>query len=1032
MLNSKQGYKMITQIPDQINQLFQISIITLIMLALSLPALAAERPFPVHNLSIAFDLENHQLRGSSNIELPAGESIELQLGFLSITSVKINGKMPEFDLDRGLLAIPSSPETQKIEISFAKSYPPDGFESLIDTDGIVLADIWHPLANREMVFKLTTTIPAGFVAVSEAEETIVFPGTPTATEKQVIFRFPYPLSVLHFIAGPYVVEEETFSDGKILSSFFFAEDQVLAKGYREKARSYLDRYEKLIGPYPYKRFAIVENRLPTGYAMPTFTLLGQAVVRLPFIKDTSLGHEVLHAWFGNSVRIDIEDGNWAEGLTAYLADHAFAQDQDLGSTFRKEQLVKYRSYVHGDDVLPLKKFTGAADELSTKYTIRAIGYSKGSMFFHMLKNTVGEETFLAALRDFYSRMKHRSAGWSDLLASFEKESHIKLKAFFDQWLTRTDLPSLTVRQLEVDESSGQPLLSFQLVQKNTPPYQLTVPILIKTTQKQITKKITVADKETFINLPLTATPTELIIDAGYDLMRELSLSELPPTWSRFAGAPNKLAIIEATDGANEIFAPFIDLLQGMNCRIVRGNNVTDAELSASAVIFLGTGGTISRSLFAQPVHPASGLTVDIRNNPLNQAEVAVLVSSQDREETALAIHKLSHYGKYSYLNFKKGQIQEKRITETDAGLRFPLLSMPAGIPVQASQPFKEIIHKLLENRIVYVGETHTSYADHNLQLRIIKALYKHDPHLAVGMEMFSRPTQPVLNDYIAGKIDEKTFLKRSKYFKQWSFDYRLYRNIINFARRHHLPVIALNLEKKVVSSIFKSGGTDTLSKEEKEELIKDRNLDMPGYRERLAEVYQLHSTPGNEAENHFSGFVQAQALWDETMAESIVEYLKTNPDDRMVVMAGRGHTLKDTAIPPRVNRRMPVRQAVVVNSDGNPADPETADFLFFSSPESLPPPVLLGVMLEETDDGNGVTVADLSPQGQAKAAGIKKNDIIVAIDGESVNTIEDVKIIMLYKERGDSVKVSVNRPHALFSDEQLEIEVSLAEKKQAH
>jgi hypothetical protein len=301
--------------------------------------------------------------------------------------------------------------------------------------------------------------------------------------------------------------------------------------------------------------------------------------------------------------------------------------------------------------------------------------------------------------------------------------------------------------------------------------------------------------------------------------------------------------------------------------------------------------------------------------------------------------------------------------------------------------------------------------------------------------MFSRLTQKNLDDYIERRIDEKTFLKQSNYFEQWRFDYRLYRDIINFARRHRLPIIALNIDRKIVSTIYRNGSTDDMVSIEKDVLPADRDLDMPGYRERLVSVYQHHpatqETTGED--DRFKGFLQAQTLWDETMAESVAQYLAANPDMRMVVIAGRGHTHKTTAIPPRVFRRLSVQQAVVVNVEaGVEADPDAADYLFFSPPAALPPAPLLGVMLKETENETGAQIADLSPQGQARVAGIKKGDIIIAIDNEPIKDVEDVKIAMAFKEGRESVRVRLKRPHLLLADEELELEVDLKSKKSPH
>ena len=248
----------------------------------------------------------------------------------------------------------------------------------------------------------------------------------------------------------------------------------------------------------------------------------------------------------------------------------------------------------------------------------------------------------------------------------------------------------------------------------------------------------------------------------------------------------------------ELFKSLLAELADADVRVLLQGDLNDKDLSANALLFLGTEGSLSRSLFAQPKHPAEGFVLDARRNPLNPYQVAVLVSASDSAQVEKASRKLRHYGKYSYLAFKDGIIREKNITETDMGIRVELVRLPVGIETDRSKPFDDIAARLANYQVIYVGENHTSYEDHLLQLEIIRAMYEHSPRLAIGMEMFNRPVQPVIDRYLAGELDEKSFLKESGYFKNWSFDYRFYRDIINFAKYNHLPIIALNLEKDIV------------------------------------------------------------------------------------------------------------------------------------------------------------------------------------------------------------------------------------------
>ncbi len=529
------------------------------------PAGAGHFTAPTHSISMEFDLPSYSLKANSRIELPAGVSLHLNLSSLNVSRIIINGQPTESSQGNNSLDIQSSPKDQQILITYSKEIEPgaSGYDMITET-GITLIDRWYPVADHEMFFKLTAHIPVNFEAISEANEIVSFQ---INDKKQVTFRFPHPLFSINFIAGPYVVTQESFGDEKSLVAYFFPEDQELAAEYLAKTKKYLERYEAMLGPYPYNRFSIVENRRPTGFAMPTFTLLGQSVVRLPFIVDTSLGHEVLHAWFGNGVRMSPQEGNWVEGLTTYLADQSFAEDQGRGSTYRKEQLVKYQSFVRPDMDHTLRGFNNVGHGDIKGQPIRAVGYNKSSMFFHMLRNKVGPDVFTASLQDFLKRSIFKAAGWSDLQTSFESASGMDLGNFFTQWLDRNDIPILAIQQPEINNNDGYPIIRFNIVQLNDIPYVLEVPIVIKTGTEEIKKTISVSESSSAIEIPLASVPQALVIDPEYDLMRQLAPSELPPTWSQFLGAPDKMAILPSEEYRAQ-YKSLLELLEESDAHVL--------------------------------------------------------------------------------------------------------------------------------------------------------------------------------------------------------------------------------------------------------------------------------------------------------------------------------------------------------------------------------------------------------------------------------------------------------------------------------
>ena len=220
--------------------------------------------------------------------------------------------------------------------------------------------------------------------------------------------------------------------------------------------------------------------------------------------------------------------------------------------------------------------------------------------------------------------------------------------------------------------------------------------------------------------------------------------------------------------------------------------------------------------------------------------------------------------------------------------------------------------------------------------------------------------------------------------------------------------------------MFRKGATDELTDEQLTQVAAERDLELPGYGKRLRTVHAMHNNSPHGS--NFSGFIQAQSMWDETMAESIVNYLQTHPGKRMVVIAGTGHVYKDSGIPPRVARRMDIRQSVLIVDNGMDRGMEEGkqlDYLMFSKSITLPPAGKIGVVLNEkksTGDQPGqVRIIQISPHGKAGQAGLMENDVILSIDDFPVSTVGDLKAALMNKNPGDTVTLNVRRQNTTLS-----------------
>lgn len=329
--------------------------------------------------------------------------------------------------------------------------------------------------------------------------------------------------------------------------------------------------------------------------------------------------------------------------------------------------------------------------------------------------------------------------------------------------------------------------------------------------------------------------------------------------------------------------------------------------------------------------------------------------------------------------------------------------------------------KLRSERLIYVGETHTAYADHLMQLAVLRAMASRTDGLAVGVEWFQQPFQPVLDAYLAGQISEAEMLRRTEYYDRWRFDYRLYRPIVQFAKEKGIPIIALNAPAELTREIGRRG-INALPTDLRAMLPDSYDVTDKAYEAALREVYEVHNR--DDSDEGFQRFTEVQLTWDESMAQRVSLYLDENPAGRMLVLAGKGHVNGRSGIPNRVTRRTGIRGVTLASYD--PASPQFggADYLVLIADEHLPPAGMMRVLLDTTDDG--VFISGFSPHSPAQAAGVKEGDRLVSINGNPIRYYTDVKIAMIDQPPGSEVEVTLERRDLLGRERSVSYKMALA------
>ncbi|GEM_PF-90795 len=993
------------------------------------------------DLRVVLDLSQGEIRGMGSFVVGAVGTVIRIPSVTSVTKISLGGggeMEPVMSENGRVISLPKEYAGRRVEIGFVTRV-----DSLMGAEAAgrrseVLASA--PMSNRDFltclapwtpyfpaggIYQLNVVAPPGLIPVSEADQ-IQYEELENGSSLHR-FHYPYPREFPSLVAGRFFLFSHETEGGILLQCFFLKDDPGLAQLYLSEMERFINMYEGLIGPFPYHRFAVVANRFQTGFAFPTYTLIGDRLLPMPFIRKISLGHEILHSWFGNAVGVKDSGGNWCEGLVTYLADHYFSELQGEEIQWRHDTLAEYMAWVDQDRDMPLSHFQARGDDRSKK----AIGYGKAAMVFHMLRREVGDELFFKALGDLYQDFRFRKAGWSDIEGIFSRESGQDMGWFFRQWVDRPGLPEIVFRPGVITlAGDGYVELDLELEQKlkgDEQPWRLTLPVVFKGKGQEVSRLLHLSGKSNHLTMKLPFLPLFAVADPGYDVARKLTPPEIPPMIGTLLGDREKYAIIQQPM-KTELIRKVKAQLEQMGFKLAEQEALKHDQVKNSSILVIGRPRGRLAMLIPMPDQESrekrgknlnepddsegrqadeTGTAVQILalKNPMNSAHAVAVVMSKRPELLPSVLARLIHYQKYASLRFDSGgRVVDRTRGEFHPGISIDLFQPTYGVMSTALKPASMLFGNLSDNQVIYMGETHDDMGFHKAQLQALEEIYRSGRPVAVGLEMFQARFQPVLDEYLAGKIDEKEFLKRSEYFERWRFNYHYYRPVIQFCKEHSIPVVALNLPTEVSRKIARSG-IQSLTPDERAWLpdvgTARFNAADPAYVELLKEIYFSHQA---NTLQKFEYFLQAQLAWDITMAANITGFLQRHPDHTMVVLVGSGHVVYGFGIPSHVKRSGIVKQATVVSGKEEEPDPEKADLFIF--PPNLPEPFTpkLGVIL-----GDGLKVRQVVKGGPAALAGIIPDDTIVAVDGNELATIEDLRLELFFKKRGARIKITVLR-----------------------
>ncbi len=659
---------------------------------------------------------------------------------------------------RGMINHGMKEIVQEYSRSFSES------DGIISSSGVYLSgsSYFYPyFPDQQISFRAELSLPGDF--------SCIMPGNRLKKGKSFeIWQERHPVDEITVSCGKF--KEYSMKDGaRIYYAFLLKDDEPLARQYLETAKKFVNFYSSLLGAYPYSKFAMVENFWETGYGLPSFTLLGSKVIRMPFILSSSFPHEILHNWWGNGVFVDYSFGNWCEGLTVYLADYLIKEDKNKGREYRRDILKKYSDYVKGSKDFPLKNFISRHSSAQ-----EAVGYGKSMMFYHMLRLKLGDEVFLNGLRYFYSANIFKKASFNDLRASFEKVSGMDLKAFFEQWLEREGAMELELENPEISENKGVYSVNFTLKQKGPFIYEgIKVPAVFYFENEMVKKYIDFSVSSQSFSFSFAQKPSAMAVDPDFEVFRKLSPLETPPALSMVLGQEGPNIVLPCSSPDIKEYSELAETwsLHKENRPIVSNDCSLSAPPSNASAWYLGGknkfapllsgyldqyGASLNEKYFfdGKDTYDISSKTVVMAfYDHFNPSISAAYIISNSPKTLKKAASKLPHYSKYSWLifdengnNYKTGtwdrEISNLKKEFSAAAVKYAYSSKPlAEIPSFIS---KENLEKHIEKLSVEIKERFpgsrgfqeaADYVVHNLKkygLKPFYADYKSEFELTTG------------------------------------------------------------------------------------------------------------------------------------------------------------------------------------------------------------------------------------------------------------------------------------------------------------
>ncbi len=917
----------------------------LLFLCLLLPALALANPTP-SRYQIEVVAEKNLLKGKAQFELLREGLYEFYKGNLKIISIELDSKPLKIisSADTNTFRIFNPQKNSTLEIIF---------EVNLEASNAIYPQIWEdflPYPKDAFFWEMTLNVKDEkglnlFIPYEEKE---------AINEEKNLYKITKPLfKPPPLIRGSFIHRKLSFTGGEL--EFLFP------KLSSEQEWKEFERYfQKEIVKYPFPEVLFPFKKM---FFMPFFEKRSYPLLTLLPLNLKEGYEPILEAQISQTLKygLNLHQSFLLEGLKTYLTSYVLS---------------------------PTKR------EFRKKLLLRDSEEAKAFFYLYEKIENIGEKAFEEFLKNYVQRYLFNGSAEELFIGNLSKLANSSFKADFETF-QKVDL--ITEFEVSPLENENRFFLRVKILQeKSFRPLPLEIVVETEKGEK-IKRKLYLYHKENFFDLFFTHKPIRVTLDDEYKIYRSLSFEESPFTWERLFSSKGLIYLAK-----KEALPLYRDLITNLREKgySLKFESLELNSLPKENLIFLET---LPKN-FHLPF-PMEGFYFRILPHPQSQDHFLAFIKISSTQDLKKILSKREQLKTAQEFHFKKGEWVFIRQNFAKEGIILEIKEKPKfyGMRPQALKSLENFLPELLPVQVILIGENHDEYSHHLFQLEIIKHFYHLvGPQVVIGLEMVQKPFQKYLDDFILGKISEEELLKKIEYYERWKFDYRLYRNIFLLAKEKKLKLLALDLPQEITKKVFKSG-LNNLSEEDKK-YLPEMDLNNPSYREFLRKVFLLHNFDNG---TNFEYFYQAQLLRDEAMAEEIVNFLKKNPEKKMIVLVGKGHIQDKYGIPWALKKRNFSNFKTIVLGEVEILSPVLADYWFNPSPMEYEKSPTLGVVVEEVQEG--LVIREVKKGSLADLLNLKPGDILLMLDKKPLKKIADLKILLTFKRKDSEIYLKIKR-----------------------